>query len=58
MKADAYGCGIEQVVPALARAGCATFFVAHLGEAQRARAVVADAVIYVLNGLLPGTAAR
>jgi alanine racemase len=56
VKADAYGCGIEQVVPALARAGCASFFVAHLGEARRARAAAPDAAVYVLNGLLPGTA--
>jgi alanine racemase len=55
VKADAYGCGIEQVVPALARAGCRTFFVAHLDEARRARAA-GDAAIYVLNGLLPGSA--
>lgn len=56
IKADAYGCGIEQVVPALAKAGCGTFFVAHLSEAHRARAAT-DATIYVLNGLLPGSAA-
>jgi alanine racemase len=56
VKADAYGCGIEQVVPALARAGCKTFFVAHLDEARRARAAAPDVVIYVLNGLLPGSA--
>ncbi|MCG6122117.1 MAG: alanine racemase [Microvirga sp.] len=56
VKADAYGTGIEAAVPALAKAGCRTFFVAHLGEARRARAVAPDAVIYVLNGLLPGTA--
>ena len=42
-------------MPALARAGCRTFFVAHLSEAIRARAVAPDAAIYVLNGLLPGT---
>jgi alanine racemase len=56
VKADAYGCGIEQVVPALADAGCKTFFVAHLDEARRARAVTPDAAVYVLNGLLPGSA--
>src|SRR3954468_2329749 len=56
VKADAYGCGIEQVVPALAKAGCRTFFVAHLDEARRARAAAADAAVYVLNGLLPGSA--
>src|SRR6267154_2210565 len=33
VKADAYGCGIEQVVPVLANAGCGAFFVAHLDEA-------------------------
>jgi alanine racemase len=55
VKANAYGIGIEQAVPALARAGCRTFFVAHLSEAIRARAVASDAAIYVLNGLLPGT---
>src|SRR5258708_486933 len=56
VKADAYGCGIDQVVPALANAGCATFFVATLGEARRARAAAANAAVYVLNGLLPGAA--
>ncbi len=56
IKADAYGCGIEQVAAALAKAGCDTFFVATLAEARRARSVAAEAAIYVLNGLLPGTA--
>lgn len=56
VKANAYGIGIEQAVPALAAAGCRTFFVAHLSEAIRVRKVARDAVIYVLNGLLPGTA--
>lgn len=56
VKADGYGCGLEQVVGALARAGCATFFVANLAEARRARAAAPEAAIYVLNGLLPTTA--
>jgi alanine racemase len=56
VKADAYGCGIEQVAPALAAAGCKMFFVAHLSEASRLRAVAPDATIYVLNGLPPGAA--
>jgi alanine racemase len=56
VKADAYGLGIEAAVPALAAAGCRTFFVAHLGEGARARAGAPDATIYVLNGLLPGSA--
>lgn len=56
IKADAYGVGIEAAAPALWRAGCRTFFVAHLVEARRLRAVQPDATIYVLNGLLPGAA--
>ena len=55
VKADAYGTGIDRTVPALARAGCRTFFVAHLSEGARARAAAHDADIYVLNGLLPRT---
>src|SRR3954467_12677223 len=56
VKADAYGCGLEQVAGALAKAGCETFFVANVAEARRARAAAPNATIYVLNGLLPGTA--
>nr|WP_027316618.1 alanine racemase [Microvirga flocculans] len=55
VKANAYGIGIEKAVPALGKAGCRTFFVAHLSEAIRVRAVAPDATIYVLNGLFPGT---
>ena len=57
IKADGYGCGIEPVASQLAKAGCKTFFVADLGEARRVRSVASEATIYVLNGLLPGTAA-
>ena len=57
IKADGYGCGIEQVAARLAKAGCKTFFVADLAEARRVRAVAPEPAIYVLNGLLPGTAA-
>jgi alanine racemase len=57
IKADGYGCGIEQVAAALAKAGCKTFFVADLAEAKCVRAVAAEPAIYVLNGLLPDTAA-
>lgn len=56
VKADGYGCGLEPVTAALARAGCETFFAAHLAEGRRARAAAPRATIYVLNGLLPGTA--
>ncbi|WP_081631249.1 alanine racemase [Methylobacterium sp. 77] len=54
VKADAYGCGLAEVAPVLWRAGCRTFFVAHASEAIIARSVLPDAVIYVLNGLIPG----
>ncbi len=56
VKADAYGCGLDKVTAALAKAGCATFFVAHITEARQVRAVAPDAIIYVLNGIPPGTA--
>jgi alanine racemase len=56
IKADGYGCGIEQVAGMLAKAGCETFFVANLAEARRARAAASGATVYVLT-LLPGTAA-
>ncbi|MGY2047745.1 alanine racemase [Methylobacterium sp. JK268] len=56
IKADAYGCGIARAAPALARAGCRTFFVAHLSEGEAARAASPEAVIYVLNGMPPGSA--
>ncbi|HWF97225.1 MAG TPA: alanine racemase [Xanthobacteraceae bacterium] len=56
VKADAYGCGLEAVTARLAKAGCKTFFVADLAEGRRVRALARDAVIYVLNGLLPNTA--
>jgi alanine racemase len=54
VKADAYGLGIETAVPALAAAGCRSFFVAHLSEGIRARAVAPEAAIYILNGFAAG----
>jgi alanine racemase len=57
IKADGYGCGIEPVARTLTNAGCKTFFVADLGEARRVRTAAPNSAIYVLNGLLPGTAA-
>src|SRR4051812_11342144 len=57
IKADGYGCGIEPVAAMLAKAGCKTFFVADLYEARRVRAVTPEPTIYVLNGVMPGTAA-
>ncbi|MEQ8195408.1 MAG: alanine racemase [Rhodospirillales bacterium] len=57
VKADAYGLGARMVAPALAKAGCKTFFVAHLQEAIDLRAILPEAGIHVLNGLAPGTGA-
>lgn len=51
VKGDAYGLGADRVVPALARAGCRSFFVALPEEGLRARAVAPEARIFVLNGL-------
>ncbi len=56
VKADAYGCGLDPVTHKLAKAGCRTFFVADVGEGRRVRAIAPDAVVYVLNGLMPGSA--
>jgi alanine racemase len=56
VKADAYGLGMAEAAPALARAGCRTFFVATLGEATALRALLPGAIIYVFSGLMPGTA--
>jgi len=55
VKADAYGCGLEQVTATLVAAGCKTFFVAHLAEARRVRTITPEATIYVLNGYISGT---
>jgi alanine racemase len=51
VKANAYGCGAEQVARALSNAGCKSFFVATLDEARTVRsAVPASAAVYVLDG--------
>jgi len=55
IKADAYGCGVEQVSRALAAAGCKTFFVATLDEARQLRAALPQATIYTLNGFFQNT---
>ncbi len=56
IKADAYGTGQDKIGPALFDAGCRTFFAAVPAEAIALRQVLPDAVIYALDGLLPGTA--
>ncbi|KUO64390.1 MAG: alanine racemase [Alphaproteobacteria bacterium BRH_c36] len=55
VKANGYGLGADHVIPALCAAGANTFFVATLAEARQARALVADATVYVLDGVLPGS---
>lgn len=54
VKADAYGLGVAEVAPVLARAGCKTFFVASLNEGLELRALLPRAQIAVLNGLAMG----
>jgi alanine racemase len=56
VKANAYGCGLEPVTRRLAKAGCRTFFVADVREARSVRAIAPDATIYVLSGMMPGSA--
>ncbi|MFM1815814.1 MAG: Alanine racemase [Pseudomonadota bacterium] len=51
VKADAYGLGIGRVAPALASAGCRTFFVATPQEAGELTRLVTAATVYVLDGL-------
>ncbi len=58
VKADAYGLGAAAIAPALARAGCRTFFVAHLAEGIALRRVLGGAAgIQVLHGPAPGSEA-
>lgn len=55
LKADAYGLGIRHIAPALYAEGCRDFFVAVLAETVALKSVLPpDAVIHVLNGLMPG----
>lgn len=56
VKANAYGLGGDRIVPALAEAGCKTFFVATLDEGIAVRALLADSEVIVLNGLMAGEA--
>lgn len=57
VKADAYGLGAARVAPALAAAGCKTFFAAHLAEAVALRPLLPGVRILTLNGLTPHAAA-
>ncbi|MCB1439303.1 MAG: alanine racemase [Nitratireductor sp.] len=53
VKADAYGLGARQVVPALLKAGCRTFFVATPAEGAEVRKLAPKSDIVVLNGFDP-----
>jgi alanine racemase len=53
VKADAYGLGAGRVVPALAEAGCDSFFVARLEEGIALRKLSPGARIFVLDGAHP-----
>ncbi len=56
VKADAYGLGMEQVAPVLRRAGCRTFFVAHVDEGVVLRGLLGSGpAVVVLHGPPPGT---
>src|SRR6266545_6491147 len=55
VKANAYGCGAEQVARALTGAGCKTFFVANLEEARVVRAAAPSAALYSLSGFFANT---
>lgn len=55
VKGDGYGIGLIQAGRALAAAGCRTFFVALPEEGLTLRATLPSAVIYVLDGLVPGS---
>ena len=50
VKADAYGIGAGRVAPALAKAGCKTFFVATIAEGAVLRETMPDTTIAILNG--------
>lgn len=54
VKADAYGLGAGNVVPALLDAGCRTYFVATLAEGREVRRLAPSGIIYSLGGLPPG----
>jgi len=55
VKADAYGLGVAQVVPALADAGCKTFYVAYAEEGAEVARMLPQARVYILHGVWPGT---
>ena len=56
IKADAYGLGLAPCAKALWEVGCRSYFVARPLEGEELRAVLPEAIIYVLDGLYTGQA--
>jgi alanine racemase len=56
IKGEAYGLGMEPCAKALWSAGCRSFFVARPFEGAQLRAILPEALIFVLDGLYPGQA--
>ena len=57
VKGDGYGLGIEPVCRALSAAGCSVFFVALPHEGATLRQILPDSTIFIMDGLLNGSAA-
>lgn len=55
VKANAYGCGINEVIPTLLAENCAAFFVADCFEGIKVRKLAPHTDIYILNGLFHET---
>lgn len=59
VKANAYGLGVQPVATTLSQAGCDTFFVANLAEAQELRSfLTAEKRIFILSGVRQGEEAE
>ena len=56
IKGEAYGLGLRPVAKALWAVGCRNYFVARPLEGAELRAVLPDAIIYVLDGFYAGQA--
>ncbi len=52
VKANAYGLGINKVIPSLKKVGCKYFFVATTSEAIELRKIDKSIIIFILNGLV------
>ena len=57
VKANAYGLGVDHVVPVLLAAGCESFFVALPEEGVAVRRIAPKADIFILNGVHERSAA-